>query len=142
MAKNRPSYVLDSFALLAHLQAEPGGPRVRELLEAAHNDQARLHLSLINAGEIYYLLYRAQGRERAEEMLRDLRGLPITLQPVTEERILRAARLKAQHTISYADAFATALAEELGAILVTGDLEFKSVEGKIAVLWLPTAGAA
>ncbi len=52
MASKIPPFVLDSFALLAYFQAEPGGQRVRELLEAARDRQVVLYLSLINAGEI------------------------------------------------------------------------------------------
>ena len=137
MANPIPVYVLDSFALLAYFQAEAGGLRVRELLEAARDGQAALELSLINAGEVYYLASREQGRTRADEMLRDLRDLPITFQPATEERIFAAARLKAQYPISYADAFAIALAQELGATVVTGDPEFKTVAAQVKILWLP-----
>jgi predicted nucleic acid-binding protein len=49
---------------------------------------------------------------------------------------MAAARLKARHTISYADAFAVALAQELGAPVVTGDREFEHVESLVEVLWL------
>ena len=138
MSEKIPAYVLDSFALLAYFQAEIGGPQVRALLEAARDAQAMLQVSLINVGEMYYIMHRGQGRERAEEMLRDLSALPIQLLPVTEERILAAARVKAMHPLSYADAFAVTLAQELGAILVTGDPEFKTVESTVNIMWLPT----
>ena len=46
-------------------------------------------------------------------------------------------RCKATHTISYGDAFAVALAQELEATLVTGDPEMKSVETSINIMWLP-----
>ena len=136
MAEPASVYVLDSFALLAYFQAESGGPAVLALVEAARDQQAGLHLSLINAGEMYYLVHRQKGRERAETLLRDLRELPILLEPVSEERVWAAARLKAAHAMSYSDAFAAALAQELNATLVTGDLEFKSVEGIVRILWL------
>jgi predicted nucleic acid-binding protein len=45
-------------------------------------------------------------------------------------------RYKARYTISYADAFAAALAQELRAPLVTADLEFEQVESHVEVLWL------
>jgi hypothetical protein len=38
--------------------------------------------------------------------------------------------------MSYADAFAAGLAVELGAMLVTGDLEFKSIESRVTLMWL------
>jgi ribonuclease VapC len=63
--------------------------------------------------------------------------IPITLIQASEERILAAADLKAQYPISYADAFAAALAKELDAKVVTGDPEFKTLEPAILVHWLP-----
>ena len=134
---DRPvAYVLDSYALLAHFEAEPGGLLVRGLLEAARDQMATLYVSLINAGELYYITHRERGARQAETLLADLRELPLTLSPVSEERIFAAARLKAEHSISYADAFAAALAQELGATLVTGDPEFKAVEPVTPVMWL------
>lgn len=137
MAEALPVYVLDSYALPAYFQAESGGPDVRALLEAARDQTATLTLSLMNAGEMYYIMRRQQGSERAEAMLDDLRALPITFAPATEDRIFAAARLKAEYSMSYADAFAAGLAIELGATLVTGDPEFKSVEPSVMVMWLP-----
>lgn len=138
MAENIPVYVLDSFALLAHFQAERGGQTVFALLEAARDQKVNLNLSLINVGEMYYLMYRHKGAEWAEALLKDIHRLPIILCQATEERIIAAARLKAEYPISYADAFAAALAQELGATLVTGDLEFKSLEPDVTVMWLST----
>lgn len=136
-AEVTPAYVLDSYALLAYFQAEAGAPTVRTLFEAARDQQAALYLSLINAGEMYYLTYRERGPKWAEMLLKDLRRLPIVLCQATEERVFAAARLKAQYPISYADAFAISLAVEIGAALVTGDAEFRSAESIVKVLWLP-----
>ena len=47
-----------------------------------------------------------------------------------------AARFKAHHRISYADCFAAALAKVSNGEVVTGDKEFKAVEGKIKISWL------
>ena len=49
---------------------------------------------------------------------------------------LAAAHLKAQHPISYADAFVVALAQQMQATLLTGDPEFSQVESLVAVEWL------
>jgi ribonuclease VapC len=138
MADSIPSYILDSFALLSYLQAEAGGPTIRGLLEQARDDKTRLAMSLINLGETYYLMYREQGAQHANDMLDDFRDLPITLYDATEARILAAARIKAQYPLAYADAFAIALAQELKATLITGDPEFRKVESLVQILWLPT----
>ena len=52
------------------------------------------------------------------------------------------AHIKAHYPVSYADAFAVALAQEMDGPVVTGDPEFKRVEdeGLISVVWLPTKG--
>ena len=52
MGEPPPVYVLDSYAMLAHFQAEPGGPAVRALLESARDEESTLCMSLINAGEM------------------------------------------------------------------------------------------
>lgn len=129
------SYVLDTHALLALVQDEPGADLVSALIERAAAD-ATLNLSLINFGEIAYILEREQGTARATELLETIRQLPVTLYEVTEARILAAAHIKAHHRVSYADAFAIALAQELNATLVTGDPEIHATSGLVPLLWL------
>jgi predicted nucleic acid-binding protein len=141
MADPLPVFVIDSFALLAHFEGETGGAVVRDLLEQAANKQVQLAMSLINAGEVYYITSREQGDERAQEVLEDLRILPVQFYEATERRILDAAQIKAHHSISYADSFAVALAQELHAKLVTGDPEFHALELVIEIMWLPSRTA-
>jgi predicted nucleic acid-binding protein len=50
--------------------------------------------------------------------------------------VIEAAKLKAQHAISYADAFAAATAIRRGAVLVTGDPEFRALEGTVTLKWI------
>lgn len=129
-------YVLDTFAIIAYFLAEPGGEKVKELLRRAENGETSLAMSLINVGEMFYILSRTYGRSKAQSILEDLRSLAIQFFDATEERILAAARLKAEYSISYADAFAASLAQELGASLVTGDPEFKTIKEKLSIFWL------
>lgn len=131
------SYVLDSFALLAYFQAEPGSEMVRSLIEAVRDEQAALYMSLINVGELYYIAHRRRGSQQANEMIGDLRRLPVTLCAATEDRIMAAALIKATHLLSYADAFAVALTQEFNASLVTGDPEFRAVKASTPIIWLP-----
>lgn len=114
------SYVLDTHALFAFLQVEAGEALVAGLIERTATDVV-LYLSLINFGEIAYITEREEGVEKSAEILADIRRLPLVLCEVTEPRVLAAARIKAGHAVSYADAFAIALAQELKATLVTGD---------------------
>ena len=136
MVDSLPVYVLDSFAVMAHFQAESGGEKVLELLEKAGKNEITIAMSLINVGEIAYLVRRERGKNQAEALISDLRTLPITFNEVTEERIFAAAWLKADYPISYADAFAASLAIELKGELVTGDPEFKMLENILSLTWL------
>ncbi len=131
----RAFYVLDSYALLAYFGDEEGAGIVADLIRRTAEDVS-LFLSLINFGEVAYITEREKGTQQAVELLEDIRRLPIILSRIDEERVLAAAHLKAYHPVSYADAFAIALAQEFGAAVVTGDPEFKRVESVVPVLWL------
>ena len=130
-------YVLDSFALLAYFEDEPGAETVEQLLRQAESQTIALHLSLVNLGEVYYITQRERGRDVALATLARLDQLPIQQQPVDRSLVLAAASLKAHHAISYADAFAAALAQQLQVPVVTGDPEFQKVTTLVEVLWLP-----
>lgn len=129
-------YVLDTFALLAFFQGEPSGVTVQTLFEQALDNQAALGLSLISAGELFYITHRKRGATRADAVWADLQQLPVSIYPVTEARVRAAAQVKARQTVSYADAFSIALAQELGATVITGDPEFKQVESLVNIMWL------
>lgn len=112
------SLALDSWAVLRYLEdAEPTASRLDEILQ-----QQRPVMSWINVGEVYYVIARDQGEPEAEETRRDLRP-KLSLDAPTEARVVQAARLKAHHAFSYADAFAAATAMAHQAVLLTGDPE-------------------
>jgi len=129
-------YVLDAFALLAYLRGEPGAERVRDLLLRARSGEAHLYWCLVNYGEVLYISECQGGRPAAEEAIRIIDHLPLEIVPADRDLTFAAAHLKARYPISYADAFAAALAQKLGAILVTGDPEFRKVEAIVEIEWL------
>jgi uncharacterized protein len=118
-------YCLDSWAILAFLHREnPAGLYVKQLLEkAAQENNETLFFSLMNLGEVYYIVGRASSREEADETIAQIRRLPLTIVSVDDEQIMAAARLKMSYRISYADAFALATAVRCKATLLTGDPE-------------------
>lgn len=110
--------VLDSWAVLRYLEGtEPAAGLVADLL-----DQQRPLMSWINLGEIHYVLRRTHGEDAAIETTRDLRHL-IDARLPDEPLVLAAARIKADHPMSFADAFGAALATHEDADLWTGDPE-------------------
>jgi ribonuclease VapC len=132
----KPGFVLDSFALLAYFQAEPAAVKVKEILGHALKEDAAVFLSVINLGEIIYTVERKLGEDTSREILHDVLALPIEVAEATRDRVFAAAHIKAKFPISYADAFAVALAREMTAAVITGDPEFKRVEPLIDILWL------
>ncbi|HEV2357331.1 MAG TPA: PIN domain-containing protein [bacterium] len=132
-------FVLDSSAILAFLYDEPGRDAVEELLAGA-GDQTVVRLHRIHLGEAYYLFYRKGGQRLADEMLDDVRRLPIVLEDRISPALMReAGRLKASYRLSCADAFAGGLARVRQGRLVSADRrEFGPLEsaGEIAVGWI------
>ena len=137
MAAATSGYVLDSFALLAYFEDEPGAETVEHLLRQAQEQIITLYLSLINLGEVYYITQRERGQDKATETLALIDRLPIQQWPVERSLVLAAALLKANHAIAYADAFAVGLAQQLKLPVVTGDPEFQEVTALIEIVWLP-----
>ena len=131
--------VLDSWALMAWMLGEGAAGEVQRLLDHAETGRIELLMSVVNVGEIFYLVSRRRGEPEAEEFLKALPGMPIRTVLPTEGTILGAARLKARFPISYADAFAAETAREQDAALVTGDPELK-VLGRRSVLKLEWIG--
>lgn len=129
-------YVLDSYALIAYGREEKGAAEVAEIIDEGLKDKAELYLSVINWGEIYYITLRNFDHKRAELFKETIARYPITIVEANKELTLQAAQYKANHKISYADAFAAALAKMKKATLVTGDKEFKVLENEIKINWI------
>jgi uncharacterized protein len=126
--------VLDSYALLAYLKGETGSQAVRNALDDAEN---RVLMNEINIGEVYYILARERGGDRADHFLGSiLPFLPIEIVSNDFEMIVQAAKIKAGHSLAYADCFAVAAAIREGAAVLTGDPEFKEVESLITIEWI------
>ncbi|GAP20433.1 type II toxin-antitoxin system VapC family toxin [Leptolinea tardivitalis] len=134
---NSPIYVLDSFALFAFFESEPGGEKVKELLESAKRNEIKLFLSIINLGEVFYITSKEYDEKTALSILSTIKSLPITIPEITNNDAMEAAKLKAKFSFSYGDAFCTFLAYQKHAIVITGDPEFSQVANLISIDWLP-----
>ncbi|OIP63601.1 MAG: VapC toxin family PIN domain ribonuclease [Nitrospirae bacterium CG08_land_8_20_14_0_20_52_24] len=128
--------VLDSYSLLAYFEGEAGKEKMIEVLRTARDSGRPLLLSVINWGEVFYITLREAGRERAGQLAHLISTLPVEVIPADLELTRLAAEFKANNKMSYADCFAAAMAKLRKAELVTGDKEFKQVEGQIKIMWL------
>ncbi len=129
--------VLDSYALLAYLEGEPGNELVTSLLEQARTGNRELLMCCVNFGEVMYIVERESGLPKAQEVLAAIEELPIQVIEADRGLALAAAHIKAQSAIAFADCFAAALAQIKKAELVTGDPEFSKIKDIVAIKWLP-----
>ena len=120
--------VLDSWPILEWIkEKQPVTDIVDNLLADAGSGIARLLMSAINVGEVYYFVRKYHGESLAESWRQSSGTLPVTIEVPTADQIWDAALLKGQYPIAYADAFAAALAEKYRCPLLTGDPDFRSV---------------
>lgn len=131
--KKGKNYVFDSYAVFTYLEGEPGAEKIADILKNALADRCKIFMSIINVGEVYYIVMREQGKNAAQLYLKTIERYPIIFENAEKEITLEAAEIKAFNKLSYADSFAAALAMRQKAKLVTGDKEFNCLKNKISI---------
>jgi predicted nucleic acid-binding protein len=131
-------YVLDSSAVLRYLDGEAGGDRVRLILRACVSGRAGLLISAIQWGEIAGRLRVHLGAAEQVRILDSVLPSEAAIVPADGERAVRAANLRVDLKIAYADAFALELAmESPDRVLVTADYGFKPFAKLARIEFLP-----
>jgi ribonuclease VapC len=120
--------VLDAWSVIALLRDEPGAAAVERAIAGGG-----ALMSWINVGEVLYIESRAAGETAAAGAV-DALVRQVDVRDADAELVLAAARIKARHRLSYADAFAVALAQRSHAPLLTGDPELLALECSVPIL--------
>lgn len=121
--------LLNAWAVLAWLRGEgEAAGQMRRLLLSARRGTLQLIISVVNLGEVYYRIAKVSDESNARRILDRFRLTPVVIVPVENQLVFQAASLKARFPISYADAFAAALAIQRGARLIPGDADFQPLE--------------
>ncbi len=128
--------VLDSYSIISYIEGEAGKEAMIEVFRSARDSGKPLLLSVVNWGEVRYIILREAGREQADQVAHLISTLPIQIVPADLELAKQAAEFKATRKMSYSDCFAAALAKQRKAELVTGDKEFKQIEKEVKILWI------
>jgi uncharacterized protein len=136
MPRKAKALVLDSWAVIAYLEDEPSGQQIADLIAGAHEDEIPVYMTVINAGEVWYIIAREISEQEANSSIKELRELRIQFVDADWELTQEAAQFKAKNKMSYADCYAAALAKVKKADLVTGDNEFKVIENQIKIQWV------
>lgn len=129
-------HVLDANALYRYLIGGPGAETVSRLFREARDAEQPLRMSVVNWGEVYYTIARGQGFTETSKIMERVKMLPLAILDADEAVTTRAARLKAGHSLPYADCFAAASAAK-GDVVVTSDAkDFRKIPG-LQILALP-----
>lgn len=140
MPKKPKAVVLDSWAVIAYLEDEASAEKVADIIADAHEQEIPLLMTVVNAGEVWYIVARETSAAEAEASIKQLRDLGIEFVDADWELAKSAGYFKSRNKMSFADCFAAALAKKTKAHLATGDPEFKQVETEIAITWLLSSG--
>jgi predicted nucleic acid-binding protein len=115
-------YIFDACALIALLKKEKGFDKISALLDEAHTGQSVIYMNTINLIEVYYLFYRALGKDKSGLILEKIYTMPIQFIDTIDRVIFsETSRLKAQYAIPLGDSIGLATAVKLGGSFVTAD---------------------
>jgi len=120
-------YLLDTSALLTLRDDEQGADQVDKVLMESNSGQVKVYASFITLMEIYYRVWKDEGEVEGRLAYEQCTSLPIVWVDVTRELLELAAKIKATHPLSLADAWIAATAIFKHAILVHKDPEFENV---------------
>ncbi len=131
-------FVLDSSAVLRFLDREAGADRVGEIFRACANESVSMCISALQWGEIAGVERKRFGAQEQEKILERLKQINLLVVPASAERAVRAANLRVDRKLAYADAFAVDLAmDSTDHVFVTADYDFKAVDELARIEFLP-----
>jgi predicted nucleic acid-binding protein len=129
--------VLDTSAWIALDEREPGADEVEALLADAWLGQTEVHASFATLTELEYIRTQERDAQQAAELLAFAKAQQVHWHHSDDALCSAAAKLKAAHKVSFADAFVAATAQRLNATLVHKDPEFEALAGVIKLHGLP-----
>ena len=128
--------VLDSWSVIAYLEDGPSAARIADLMAEAHEQEAPVYLSVVNASEVWSIIAAEISEEEADNSIKTLRELRIQFAEVDWELARSAARLQSRHGLANPASHAAGLAEVKKADLVTGDSSLGELENLIQIEWV------
>jgi predicted nucleic acid-binding protein len=124
--------------VLRYADSEAGADRIEAILRECVSGKAEVCISALQWGEIAGRLRQRLGAQDEMRILTSLVPSEVQVISATAECAVRAAHLRADRKISYADAFALDLAmDSPDHVLVTADYGFKAVADLARIEFLP-----
>jgi predicted nucleic acid-binding protein len=128
--------VLDTYALIAFFEDEPGADFVRSLLLEAESGSLNLAMCVVNLGELWYIIARTDSPAQADALVEEIQGLSIEIVDADWKLTYQAAIFKSKGGLSYADSYTAALGQLRQAEVITGDPEFQKLREEITLIWV------
>jgi uncharacterized protein len=130
---NPDGFVLDTSALLTLIEDEQGAERVDQVLRTE-----QVWIPWMVLLEVNYISRQERGEAEADRRYALIKQLPVTiLWDVDEPTLLTAARFKASHRLSLADAIIAACALQVNAVVLHKDPEYEALAGQLPSEALP-----
>jgi predicted nucleic acid-binding protein len=115
--------LLDTSALLTLRDDEPGAERV----EQAFEQPDRCYACFLSRMEVLYRVWKDEDERAGRLAYEQLKALPLHWVEASEPLLEQAASIKARYSLSLADAWIVAAAQQVGATLLHKDPEFRAV---------------
>jgi predicted nucleic acid-binding protein len=130
-------FLLDTSAIFALTDREDGADRVEDLLDRAVAGECALQVCAASLMEVFYVTLQEQGEDEAARLVGLIKSWPVAWIYPDEKAFLQAARFKAFHRLSFADAVIAAVAKLQEATLVHKDPELEPLAGEVSLESLP-----
>lgn len=118
--------MIDSWAWVEYFKGSRAGAKARAVIE----DEEKAVISTINLAEVYRWVLRFYGEDAAEEKIGVMKQRCFVVD-VTEEIAVKCAKIKHERGMGLGDAIILATANQEAAKVVTGDPDFKGLEGVV-----------
>ena len=115
--------LLDTSALLTLRDDDPGAERI----EQAFEQPDRCYACFLSRMEVLYRVWKDEGERAGRLAYEQLKALPLHWVEPSEPLLEQAARIKACHSLSVANAWIAASALQVGATLLHKDPEFRAL---------------
>ncbi|KAF5415404.1 MAG: tRNA(fMet)-specific endonuclease VapC [Candidatus Methanophagaceae archaeon] len=121
--------LIDSWAWIEYFRGSKAGEQIKGVIE---DSEEKMVISTINIAEVYRLILRFYSEDFAEEKIEAMKQRAFVCD-VIEEIAVEAAKIKHKKKWGLGDSLIYATAKKEGARVLTGDPDFKDVEGVIFI---------
>lgn len=130
-------YILDTTALMAFIEDEEGADQVEKVLREAYLNRVKVLASVMSIMEGYHCLLKGGNEEVARDFYLYLKVLPVEIAGINERIIIKAGEIKANFSLTTAEAWIAASAMEYKATLIHKEPSYEVFGSLLPMIILP-----